>query len=653
MVGGQLVDVLDVDPRSGGSESVQRMAADGDWPDTYGSTSTPSGGAHHLIAPLGLREANGVLPGVDYQGGDCDGEGRAFVFLPPTVRRSKVDGQARPYEWTRPPDLEALRGAAPAAGVRRLVLEHARSKIDKLEAGSTYDDPFQRAEGHDRRLFTQAEAQDFVRPALLAVGSARVGGIEEAANACAAQLSHFVPEFWSAEQAMGLIMAQLACTAYDPDGPSEWTADKFWPVLRREGGRVRDAWVAGRRAEAAEPASALDAATPAAEVDTRTVLEKLTARLVSAQELADLPAPEPLVYGLLDMNSEAWAIGAPESFKSFCVLDLAGHVGAGKEWQGHRVRQGKVIYVAAEGAAGMTLRTRAWIKRNGEMKDVLFLPLPVQVKSARGEWAALVEMCRAEKPALVVVDTQARVTVGLEENSATDFGYYASAVTAVRVATGACVLTVHHTGRDGLNARGSSAIDGAQDTELKFTRAAPNSALTTVLKQDKQKDMAKSDEGMTLRFEVVDLGLDPHTGRALSSLVMLPFDPYANAAAPEIHEPQPWTKELAPNAPLQRQILQTLRDQGGTIGLTEAKCKASVADRWYGGVVGKGGNALRPQSWSTAWTKALERRIEGEAVAVNVSGQRWGIDAVFAARIDRDEVITPAQNASEDEVTDQ
>ena len=30
-----------------------------------------------------------------------------------------------------------------------------------------------------------------------------------------------------------------------------------------------------------------------------------------------------------------------------------------------------------------------------------------------------------------------------------------------------CVLTVHHTGRSGGDARGSSAIDGAQTTELK------------------------------------------------------------------------------------------------------------------------------------------------------------------------------------------
>jgi hypothetical protein len=243
-------------------------------------------------------------------------------------------------------------------------------------------------------------------------------------------------------------------------------------------------------------------------------VETMLAQLLSVEQLKTMPPPQPLVNGMLDLDTTAWLIGASGSYKSFVALDLAAHVGLGRNWRGRGVHQGEVIYVVAEGARGMKLRVEAWEREYGPMKDVAFLPMPVQAKS--DGWAVLVEVCRRRRPVLVVIDTQARVTIGLDENSNSDMSYYAEAVDRIKRATRACVLTVHHLGRNGTNARGASAIDGAQDAEL---RVEKKGAYSIELHMDKQKDQAE--EGpVRVRLRRSEGGMDEETGRDLSSLVL-------------------------------------------------------------------------------------------------------------------------------------
>src|SRR5690606_29160652 len=72
-----------------------------------------------------------------------------------------------------------------------------------------------------------------------------------------------------------------------------------------------------------------------------------------------------------------------------------------------------------------------------------------------------------EKPVLIVIDTLARAMKGGDENSAQDMGALNDAVSALIQATGACVMLVHHSGKNKASgARGSSALLGAIDTEI-------------------------------------------------------------------------------------------------------------------------------------------------------------------------------------------
>lgn len=219
------------------------------------------------------------------------------------------------------------------------------------------------------------------------------------------------------------------------------------------------------------------------------LVQRLRDALVDSAGLDGIPEPDPVIDSTLFVNSTNWLIGAPGNGKSFVALDMAGCVGSGQGWQGRPTKQGSVFYLVAEGLSGIRQRVRAWEAAMGiPMDNVLFLPVAVQAAN-RGDWYALVQLVGEMHPALIVVDTQARVTVGLEENSAKDMGEFVDRVERLRVASQACVLIVHHQGRSGDHMRGSTAMEGAATTIIKVVK--DDDVLT--IECTKQKDAPEFD----------------------------------------------------------------------------------------------------------------------------------------------------------------
>ncbi|MEE4489361.1 AAA family ATPase [Streptomyces sp. BE230] len=252
--------------------------------------------------------------------------------------------------------------------------------------------------------------------------------------------------------------------------------------------------------------------------------DALLAELLDAAGLDDMPALEPLVGDLLHRDSLARIIGPSGHMKSFVVIDLAAHVGTGMNWHGHHVAQGTVVYLVAEGARGIRKRVRAWEKHHGlKMENVHFLPRPVQ---ARGpEWDTLIEAMRRLQPALIVIDTQARVSVGVEENSNTELGIVVERLDDLRRATGACVLPIHHTGHVGEHGRGASAAKGALQSEFHVSKKGDNATnIVVTMKVGKQKD---DEEGADIQFGLRVVTLDGEfkaDGRPVTSVVLQSLD---------------------------------------------------------------------------------------------------------------------------------
>lgn len=194
--------------------------------------------------------------------------------------------------------------------------------------------------------------------------------------------------------------------------------------------------------------------------------DRIRARLVDTPALCRLPPPAPVVSRWLNLNTLAVIYGASGAGKSHVALDVAGHVTEHDHWNGYAITRGQVLYIVAEGAAGMARRAEAWSAHHDVEPRIVWHPAAINLTAP--EWAyALAEVAGELRPALVIVDTFARSTPGMDENSARDVGLVVAHLDAIREASGSCVTLVHHTGKDTTKgARGSSALKAAVDTEI-------------------------------------------------------------------------------------------------------------------------------------------------------------------------------------------
>jgi RecA-family ATPase len=152
-------------------------------------------------------------------------------------------------------------------------------------------------------------------------------------------------------------------------------------------------------------------------------------------------------------------------------------------WRKLGLDQGGVIYCALEGKHGITNRVLAIQQTLGLADDSPgALPLGIVTSSINllgptADAPLLIETIKAEAEAierpmrLVVVDTLSRALAGENENASEDMGALVMNDDAVRNATGAHLLFVHHTGKDAAKgARGHSLLRAATDTKIELSR---------------------------------------------------------------------------------------------------------------------------------------------------------------------------------------
>lgn len=244
---------------------------------------------------------------------------------------------------------------------------------------------------------------------------------------------------------------------------------------------------------------------------TPTLLDRQwAANMTTAQVQALEPAPA-VIDGILYEDSLAMLYGPSGIGKSFLALDWALHVGHDSWWQGHEVAGGPVLYVVAEGVTGLGVRITAWQAHNRlrqERHTFVWHREPIHLADLARS-GAFAEMVAELKPKLLVVDTLARCTLGVDENSAKDVGLVISNLDAIRAAARSCVLLVHHTGKDPTKGgRGSTALRGAMDTELEVSGDSTHFNL----KNTKQKN-ASEVPSVTLGLIPVPLARSVAVGR--------------------------------------------------------------------------------------------------------------------------------------------
>lgn len=289
--------------------------------------------------------------------------------------------------------------------------------------------------------------------------------------------------------------------------------------------------------------------------------------LLGFEDLASLRPADPLVDGLLYKGTLAQISGPPGSFKSFLTVGMACSVASGESWCGHAVPAvGSVVYVAAEGASGLRARVHAWCDQSGVDRARLrgrlhVLPQPLQL-GVKTHVQQTVEVVSELGAALIVFDTRARCTVGLEENSATQQGLAIEAAEQIARASGATVLTVHHSGRGGEHGRGSNEWDGALASDLRVTREQMRCHIRCAKHKD-VPDGCRHDYRL-VNDVVPEEEMPGCSKEQRSSLVAVRMGP---------------ADELAVTRQSSRTVLDIVRTNAGSVGLTRSEIAELAKER--------------------------------------------------------------------------
>jgi hypothetical protein len=151
----------------------------------------------------------------------------------------------------------------------------------------------------------------------------------------------------------------------------------------------------------------------AAEFDPAPLLTKSLLRPLAA--LSWSPKRNYVVRDLLNFGMIGLITGVPNAGKSPLALDLAAHIAIGKPWQGRKVKQGLVVYIATEGWTAFDNRLEA-IRREHfhDYPDPPFVQAPLHLNlrtPPKGFITSLIEETLSYSkhyqlpPALIVVDT--------------------------------------------------------------------------------------------------------------------------------------------------------------------------------------------------------------------------------------------------------
>ncbi len=238
------------------------------------------------------------------------------------------------------------------------------------------------------------------------------------------------------------------------------------------------------------------------------------------------------VQGLLVTGAASVLYGESNSGKTFLATDLALCVAAGIPWNGKRVEQGGVIYIAMEGGQGFRNRVFAWKTDHDTLATPVYfaaIQSSVNLLNPEADLEKLIITVRAAAKQipvpvkLIVVDTLSRALAGGNENSPEDMGALVMNVDHLRAQTGSHVLAIHHSGKDAAKgARGHSLLRAAIDTEIEVVDMEGNRTATVV----KQRDLAKGDVHQ-FTLNVVELTTNRHGEPVTTCLVK-----FADSLAP-------------------------------------------------------------------------------------------------------------------------
>jgi hypothetical protein len=200
----------------------------------------------------------------------------------------------------------------------------------------------------------------------------------------------------------------------------------------------------------------------------------------------DAPAYD-FVRGKFYDNSLAFIYGPPGSAKTFLALHYGCSIALGRAVFGLPTDRRRCLYIGLEGDAGIKSRIAAWCAQNGvEENPIFYARGPLNLGDTTGaEVSAVMEFSNKHEIGVIIIDTYAMATPGLDEVSAAHMTFALAALHRLRTETGVCVLVIHHTGKDqSKGLRGHSSLLGNSDTVIELTVCAKDTTGETPITND-------------------------------------------------------------------------------------------------------------------------------------------------------------------------
>ena len=309
---------------------------------------------------------------------------------------------------------------------------------------------------------------------------------------------------------------------YEPDNPENYISKKFYGFKCVAGGLTHGTIFKMAKEEGWEPTPLPDyAAELEAGMAAKRRVKKTGLYATRLADLGEFTAPDWVIRKHLTADSLGMLYGPSGAGKSFAALDMGLSVASGRQWQGHDVKKGLVLYVCGEGERGINTRCKAWCKHhNVDPQAVEFhitsQPVPLLDVVRVHELLTVIDDMPAI-PVLIIVDTLNRNFGGGDENSTKDMTGFVDGLARLQSMTRAAIFVVHHTGKgEAETARGNSALRAAMDTEMSLFQK-PGEIL---LECTKQKDAAEF-PAIGFNMEIITLGHDDE-GEEVTSCVMVP-----------------------------------------------------------------------------------------------------------------------------------
>jgi putative DNA primase/helicase len=351
-------------------------------------------------------------------------------------------------------------------------------------------------------------------------------------------------------------------------------------------------------------------------------------RLLTADELRDLPPLAWCVRGVLPAVGLAALFGPSASGKSFLAFDLAAAIAGGWRWFDHRVTPAPVVYAALEGEAGFKLRAQAWETHHGQRLPeglrLMLQPFKLTEVQDVADLAAVVPA-----GAVLFLDTLNRAAPTADENSSRDMGEILEAAKRLQAATGGLVVLVHHTGKDASRGlRGHSSLFAAMDAAVEVSRDGDRREWKVSKAKDGQDGAAHP-----FGLDVLVLGTDEH-GDTITSCVVTAGESSASRA-PRL-------------TPAQRMALQSLVNAAEECGeLTKAGSLRGVHVEDWREVFYSSSTADNPHTKKVAFQRARGALCGAGLAAVEADFYRPTDPALHFRIVQAIGKRAPAQNGTE------